>query len=186
MQYLKEHTFPNGNVLVLDVANSFAGLHGLKVYTVFYGDKDGDCFNAIGSEPFMGQDEAEQAFDKRVTSTDPSEPSREHGGFYEIVLEIFKRYLGEHTLRREPLPTDWAGFYKYVMDQTFLRISAVYNDKVYETLNGLNTVSSKHSDGRSEAMLEIPAWKVLEMLTAITDLATIVRQLSETRARIAA
>ncbi len=187
MQYLKEHTFPNGNLLILDVANTYAGLHGLTVYTVFYGDKDNDTFNAVGNEPLMSLVEAQAAFDKRVMSADPSKSSREHGGIHELVLDAFKRYLGEHTLRPLPLPADWAGFFEHVKNSTISNDQHYYNGvKVLEALDGLTTTSSKHSDGRADVVVELPAWKLLEMLTAITALAMALRLSDKPKMRIAA
>lgn len=184
---LKTHTFPNGDVLTLDAVSTYVGLHGLTVFTVLYGSKDGDEFRGIGSEQFMSESEAIEAFDNRMASADPSKPTREHGGFHEIVLDAFGRYFGERSLRQEHLPNDWSKFFGHVKDTTIAHDKIYYDgDKVHEALDGLNTVSGQHSDGRADVMVELPAWKVLEMLTAITALAMIVRQQNEPRLRIAA
>lgn len=172
MTQLREYTFPNGDLLILDEVATYAGLHGLTVYTVYYAEDTGGDFHAIGSQPFMSKEEADESFDKRLTSEEPSKPSRKHGGIHEIVLDSFSRYLGEHNLRREPLPTDWAAFFTRVKETTISRDKYYYDgNKVHDVIDGLNTVSGKHSDGRADLMVELPAWKVLEMLTAITALA---------------
>ncbi len=184
---LKTHTFANGDILTLDAVSTYAGLHGLMVYTVLYGSKDGDEFQGIGSEHFISEAEAVEAFDKRMTAADPSKPTREHGGIYEVVLDSFGRYLGERTLRHEHLPNDWSKFFDHVKDATLARDKMFYDGtKVHEVLDGLNTVSGTHSHGRADVMVELPTWKVLEMLIAITALAMIVRQQNEPRLRIAA
>ena len=187
MQPLKEHDFSNGAMLLLDASNTLSGLHSLTVYTVFYGSKDGDELQSVGAEPYMSQTEAEQAFEKRLTATDPSEPTREQGGIYNLVLDAFQRYLGENPLRSEQLPTEWASFFDHVKEKTIGRDKFYYDgEKVHAALDGLTTTSTRDSGGRADVMIELPVWKLLEMLTAITALAMALRLQIEPRLRTAA
>ena len=176
---VKQHLFPNGDLLILDTTNTFVGMHGLMIYTVSYASQDGDEHQCIGSEPCMAKDEALAAFDKRVNSTDPSKPSREHGGIHEIVVDAFRCYLGDGLLRPPTIPKDWAGFFNHVKERAIARGGSLYDgEKIHAALDGLNTTSSKHSDGRADTMVEMPAWLVLHMLTSITALGLALRKSS--------
>jgi hypothetical protein len=185
MQYLREHTFPNGNLLVLDVTTAFVGLHGLPVYTVFYGDKDNDSFNAVGSEPFMSKEAADAAFEKRIVSADPSKPTSPHNDIYNLVVQTFERYLGENSLRLVEPPKEWDDSYKHVKLMTF---GGGYGEfeEARSALHDLTNTSAKDTNGRSDVTVELPAWKVLEMLIAITALGMAMRQHNETKLRVAA
>jgi hypothetical protein len=185
LKELRMHTFPNGDILTIDAANTFVGLHGLTVYTVLYGSKDGDEFQAIGSEPFMSKEAANAAFEKRIASTTPAEPTSPHNDIYNLVVQTFERYLGEHSLRQIEPPKDWEDFYKYVKLMTF---GGGYGEfeEARSALHDLTNTSAKDTNGRSDIKVELPAWKVLEMLTAITALGMAMRQHKETQLRVAA
>ena len=127
MTQLREHAFPNKDILILDMVDTYAGLHGLNVYTITYADYSNDAFQGIGSEHFMSKEEADEAFSRRLASEEPSKPTREHGGIYEIVLDAFSRYLGEHTLRPIPVPTDWGAFFAHVKETTISRDKRYYD-----------------------------------------------------------
>lgn len=186
MQYLREHTFPNGDLLVLDVANTYAGLHSLPVYTVFYGSKDNDAFQAVGGEPFMSKAAADVAFEKRISSTTPAEPTSPHNDIYNIVVDTFSRYLGEHSLRPIEPPKDWEGFAAHVIEKTFGGSGEGDFEATLAALDGLTNTSTKDTNGRSDVMVHLPAWKVLEMVTAIAALGMAARQHNEMKLRIAA
>ena len=184
---VKHHEFPSGDQLVMEVVDTFVGLHGLTVFSVFYAAKDGDDFQGVGSEPCMTEEEAQAAFDKRVTAEDPSQPSRKHGGIHELVVEAFRRYLGDGLLRRTELPNDWAQFSAHVLDQTISPDGDYYDGSmIREAIKNLDTTSSTLSDGRADVMLQLPAWKLLEMITAITALSMALHLQGKTHLRIAA
>lgn len=185
--FVKHHEFPNGDQLILEVVNTFVGLHGLTVFSVFYASGDGDEFQSVGSEPCMTEEEALAAFAKRVDAEDPSQPSRKHGGIHELVTEAFRRYLGDGLLRRSELPNDWAKFYAHVLDQTISPDGEYYDGTmVHEAIKNLDTTSSTLSGGRADVMLQLPAWKVLEMITAITALSMALHLQGKPHLRIAA
>ena len=174
---VKKHELPNGDLLILEAVNTFVGMHGLMVYTVSYASKDGGEYQGVGSEPYMTKDEALTAFNKRVTSEDPSKPSREHGGIHEIVVDAFRRYLGDGLLRPPTIPKDWARFFNHVKEMTIARDGSFYDgEKIHAALDGLDTTSTKHSGGRADTIVEMPAWLVLHMLTTITALGLAVQK----------
>ncbi|MBC7836898.1 hypothetical protein H7X87_03945 [Acetobacteraceae bacterium] len=184
MQHFKEHSFANGDILSLATADTYVGLHGLTIYSVSYGEGDIGDFQTIGIEHFMSKEEAEAAFDKRISSDNPRKPTREHAGTYGIVIDAFARYVdGPPIFGRTCIPSDWTNFFDHVKGMTIGHNNPYYNGaEVHKALMGLDP----GHDGGANAMVELPAWKLLEMLTAITALAMIVRLQSEPRIRVAA
>ena len=184
MTELKSHTFDDGDILTLDVTNTYAGYHGLTVYTVSYGESDSDpemgepIFNMLNSDTYMSETAAMAGFDARLASADPSQSYKQDGGITQLVLDAFKKYLGEGTLRPMPTPKDWDGLSKHVLESTFGRSETECYDggKICSTLEQLESVSTDSTGGKADVMLEIPAWKMLEIMTAITALAMALKQ----------
>ena len=134
----------------------------------------------------MSFPDALKAFEARVASLDPTKPVHNFPGEYSIVVDALGSYLGKHR-HSKPLPDDWDGCKERVMDITFGHNSAFFDaSKIRENLDDLKTTSKEASGGKSDVMLEVPAWKVFEMVTAITALATIIRQREESSLRKAA
>ncbi|PJC56075.1 hypothetical protein CO026_02270 [Candidatus Kaiserbacteria bacterium CG_4_9_14_0_2_um_filter_41_32] len=185
MTDLKSHTFDNGDMLHLDVTDGYAGYHGLKVYTVSYLEQDSDpetgelIFNSNNGDSYMSEVAAMAGFDARLASADPLQSYKPDGGITHLVLDAFKKYLGEGTLRPMPTSQDWDGFAKHVLESTFGRHDTTYYDgeKICSTLEELESVSTSSTSGKADVMLEIPAWKMLEIMTAITALAMALKQL---------
>ncbi len=184
MTELKSYTFDNGDMLVLDAVDSYAGYHGLTVYTVSYLEQDSDpetaelIFNSNNSDTYMSEAAAMAGFSARLASDNPFQSYKNDGGISNLVLDAFKKYLGEGTLRPMPTPQDWDGFAKHVLESTFGRRDTTYYDgeKICSTLEKLESVSTNSTDGKADVMLEIPAWKMLEIMTAITALALALKQ----------
>ena len=179
MTDLKSHTFDNGDMLVLDAVNSYVGYHGLTVYTVSYLEQDSDpetgesIFNSNNGDSYMSEAAALAGFDARLASEDPSKSFKKDGGTTLLVLDAFKKYLGEGTLRSMPTPSDWDNFAKHVLHSTFERRGTMFynGEKICSTLEKLESVSTRSTDDLANVLLEIPAWKLLEIMTAITALA---------------
>lgn len=185
MTDLKSHTFDNGDMLHLEVTDAYAGYHGLKVYTVSYLEQDSDpetgepIFNSHNSDTYMSETAAMAGFDARLAAANPFQPYKHDGGISNLVLDAFKKYLGEGMLRPMPTPQDWDGFAKHVLESTFGRHDTTYynGEKICSTLEELESVSTNSTGSRADVMLEIPAWKMLEIMTAITALAMALKQL---------
>lgn len=185
MTDLKSYTFDNGDMLSLDVTSAYAGYHGIKVYTVSYLEQDSDTetgepiFSSNNSDTYMSKTAAMAGFDGRLTSAEPFKSYKPDGGITYLVLDAFKKYLGESTLRPMPTPQDWDGLAKHVLESTFGRHNTSYYDgeKICSTLEELVSVSTKSTEGKADVMLEIPAWKMLEVITAITALTMALKQL---------
>lgn len=182
MTYLKSHTFDNGDMLSLDVTSAYAGYHGIKVYTVSYLEQDNDpetgepIFNSNNSDTYMSETAAMAGFDGRLTSDEPFKSYMSDGGIAHLVLDAFKRYLGEGTHRPMPTPQDWDGIAKHILESTFGRKETTYynGEQICSTLESVSTSSI---GGNADVMLEIPAWKMLEIMTAVTALAMALKQL---------
>lgn len=185
MTELKAHTFENGDMLALEAVSSYAGFHGLTVYTVNYLEKDSDpdtgdlVYNGWHEDNYMSQAAALAGFDARVASSDPFKGLKKDGGVTNLVLDAFRNYLGEGTLRQTKTPDEWDEFAKHVLEATFSRDGHYYDgEQIHETINGLETTSTEGSVGRADIMMQIPAWKLLEIMTAITALALVLKQQS--------
>jgi hypothetical protein len=193
MTDIKSHTFEDGDMLTLEAVDSYAGYHGLTVYTVHYLEKDTDpdtgetMYNGWHEDNYMSQAAALAGFGARLASADPFQALQQDGGIPKLVLDTFKNYLGEGTFRSAATPDEWGAFTKHVLEATFGRDSHYYNgEKIHETLDGLETTSSKSSTGQADVILEIPAWKLLEIMTALTTLAMVVKQQSRSPMKKAA
>lgn len=183
---IKKHAFPNGDLLHVEAVDSYYGLMGLTVYSVVYAELDNGNFNAMGSEHFMTEPEALAAFDLRVESAEPWKPSRQHGGIHEIVVDAFQRYAGQGVFSAS-LPTDWGALFNHVKDTTLSRDNTFYNgEAAHVALDGLTTVAADASEGRSDVLVTLPAWKILEMHVAITALAAALQLHTKPKISVAA
>lgn len=182
MTELKSHTFPNGDMLQLTVIDTYAGYRGLKVYTLSYLEQDSDpetgedMFSSHNGNTYMSEAAAMAGFEARLASSEPFNGHMQDGGITHLVLSTFQKYLGEGTIHRVSIPQDWDGFTKHVLEATFGRRETGYyaGEKICSTLEEL---SFDLMTDKSEVMLEIPAWKMLEIMTAITTLSMALKQI---------
>ena len=89
-EFMREHVFKNGDMLVVEFADTYAMLMGLPLYSVTYMAKDtGDDGEAIyyscNSEPYIDMKDAAAAFEARVVEEHPIQGSNKRSGWLETA-----------------------------------------------------------------------------------------------------
>jgi hypothetical protein len=177
MNTIQTHWFNgdrNGDALQLTKTDGYFGHDGLVVYEVHYlahrgGDDGYDCCN---SDQYLSKSEALAAFEARIKADDPFQAVNT-SDIMSVIDQFERQFLERGTLFSfgETLPEDWNDRYVAILGRMFDPHSGYYDgEHIHKKMLELKTGSKNDSNGQSEEMLEIPAWKLREMLIAMTEL----------------
>lgn len=184
MRTLLEHKFKDGDMLILTAARGYVGFHGLEVFALGYAQENGGVYDMCNEECYLSESIARAALVARRDSPNPFEPIRINDSA-SILLDMFKRCFGESTFGSVMLPADWDGLMFHVIKSLFGGYTHEYDAKsIMKALEDSRSTSS--SDLVRKVKVEIPLWKLIELVTAITALTQVVREREEDLKRLAA
>jgi hypothetical protein len=151
-------------------------MHGIEVFEISYGMQDGEDFQTIASEYCLTSEDANQLFELRRDSADPSRPVRPDGGAYGLVMDVLRIYLGETSMRPTPLPDTWQDMFKHVVKATTSEmLEGDDDDRILELYSGGDVMSRIYhaADGQE---VTIPIQTVMLLFGAVTTFALMVKR----------
>lgn len=171
-------SIPDGGTLELASEDALYGFGGLTVYMVSYLDEDpGGTCQESGIDCFVSEADATDAFNRRKNSDKPWQILGEND-IYNLVAQLSEKYLDTGRfgcLGR--IPPHWDGTFASVLERTFGGWSPCFDGEgIMALLRDLRTTSTEGPDKTAKLKLELPAWKVLELIVAIATLSMMVRK----------